>query len=95
MLLKGLRSTDFHVAHVSCKERRSSTVRVEASMGSLKVRLFVVLRFCDSRKTWRQAVAYMHVGGASKKFCGRPLTTSLGYRNKLLRSFNFSKQMRA
>lgn len=94
-LLKGLRSADFSIAYVSCKERRTSTVRMEASMGSLKVHLSVISRFCEPRKRRRHAVAYLHVGGASKKSYGRLLTTSLGYPNMLPSSFNFSKQTRA
>ena len=35
MLPKGLRSADFRIDYVSCEERWTSTVRVEASVGSL------------------------------------------------------------
>ena len=35
MLFKGLRSADICIAYVSCEERLTSTVRMEASVGSL------------------------------------------------------------
>ena len=47
-----LRSADFRVAYVPCKERWASTVRMEAPVGSLKCWL-VVLRFCESCTRWR------------------------------------------
>lgn len=54
-LLKDLRSADFRVAHVPCKEGWTSTFRMEASVGSLKCWL-VFSRFCESRNRRRSGL---------------------------------------
>ena len=82
MIPKGLRSADFCIAYVSCEERWTSTVGMEASVGSLKCSL-MIMRFCEHPNA-AAGVGLAVCWWSFPSYGTLQRATSLGYRNKPL-----------